>query len=182
MKQNLAEYKNVMTKKNQLARLLWGIVWGMFAKFLPRSCGCGWKRFLLRLFGAKLASTAVIYSTTRIYMPWHLEMGEYSCLADDVNCYNVAPVKIGNNTTVSQGTYICTASHDISKQNLPLLYEPVEIKDSVWVAAEAFIGPGVTVGEGAVVAARACVVKNVEPWSVVGGNPAKFLKKREIRL
>ena len=113
-------------------------------------------------------------------MPWNLEMGDYSCLADGVDCYNVAPVKIGNNSTVSQRTYLCSASHDITKSNLPLTFAPIEICDSVWVAAEAFIGPGVTVGVGSVVAARACVVKNVEPWTVVGGNPAKFIKKREI--
>ena len=181
MKQaDLSQYKNAMSRKNQIMRLIWTLVWGLFAKPLPRSIGCGWKRFLLRMFGAKLSSTAVVYSTTKVYMPWNLEMGDYSCLADGVDCYNVAPIKIGNNTTVSQRTYLCSASHDITKSNLPLTFSPIEICDSVWVAAEAFIGPGVTVGQGAVVAARACVVKDVEPWTVVGGNPAKFIKKREI--
>ena len=181
MKQaDLSQYKNAMSRKNQIMRLVWTLVWGIFAKPLPRSLGCGWKRFLLRMFGAKLSSTAVVYSTTKVYMPWNLEMGDYSCLADGVDCYNVAPIKIGNNTTVSQRTYLCSASHDITKSNLPLTFSPIEICDSVWIAAEAFIGPGVTVGQGAVVAARACVVKDVEPWTVVGGNPAKVIKKREI--
>lgn len=180
-KVDLSQYKNAMSCGNQILRLVWSVVWNVFARPLPRSLGCGWKRFLLRLFGAKLAPTAVVYSTTRIYMPWQLEMGEYSCLADGVDCYNVAPVRIGSHSTVSQRTFLCTASHDISRGNLPLTTAPIVIGDGVWVAADAFVGPGVTVGEGAVVGARAAVFKNVEPWTVVGGNPAKFLKKREIQ-
>ncbi|MBR6371671.1 MAG: putative colanic acid biosynthesis acetyltransferase [Victivallales bacterium] len=107
-------------------------------------------------------------------------MGEHSCLADEVDCYNVAPVKIGDNTTVSQKSYICTASHDITKSNLPLITAPIVIADQVWIGADAFIGMGVTVGQGAVVGARASVYKDVEAWTVVGGNPAKFIKRRAI--
>ncbi len=178
---DLSEYKNDLSRWNQLARLVWMVVWGIFARWLPRSMGSGWKRFLLRLFGAKLASSSVVYSSVRIYMPWHLEMGVHSCLADDVDCYNVAPVKIGDHTTVSQKAYLCTASHDITKGNLPLITAPIVIEDQVWVAADAFVGMGVTIGQGAVVGARACVYKDVEAWTVVGGNPARELKKRELK-
>ena len=107
-------------------------------------------------------------------------MGEHSCLADEVDCYNVAKVGIGDNTTVSQKSYLCTASHDITKSNIPLITAPIVIEDQAWVGADAFIGMGVTVGQGAVVGARASVYKNVEPWTVVGGNPAKFIKKRTV--
>ena len=107
-------------------------------------------------------------------------MGEHSCLADEVDCYNVAPVKIGDNTTVSQKSYLCTASHDITKVNIPLITAPIVIEDQAWIAADAFIGMGVTVGQGAVVGARASVYKDVEAWTVVGGNPAKFIKRRVI--
>ena len=127
-----------------------------------------------------MSKTAVVYSSTRIYAPWNLEMGEHSCLADEVDCYNVAPVKIGDNTTISQKSYLCTASHDITKINIPLITAPIVIEDQAWVAADAFIGMGVTVGQGAVVGARASVYKDVEPWTVVGGNPAKIIKKRVI--
>ena len=150
------------------------------ARWLPRSLGCGWKRFILRCFGARLAKTAVVYSSTRIYAPWNLEMGEHSCLADDVDCYNVDKVKVGANTTVSQKSYLCTASHDITKPNLPLVTAPIVIEDQVWIGADAFIGMGVTVRQGAVVGARASVYKDVEGWTVVGGNPAKFIKERKI--
>jgi len=141
----------------------------------------GWKRFLLRLFGARIADTASVYSSATVFMPWNLEMRDYACIADGVDCYNAAPVTIGVNATVSQRAYLCTASHDISSPHHEQTQRPIVIEDRAWVAAEAFIGPGVTVGRGAVVGARGCVFKNVEPWTVVGGNPAKLIKKRVIK-
>ena len=177
---DLSQYQNKLSRLHQLKRLLWGLVWLALVRWLPRSLGCGWKRLLLRLFGAKLSSTAVVYSSTRIYAPWNLEMGHHSCLADEVDCYNVAPVTIGDNTTVSQKSYLCTASHDITKPDLPLITAPIHIEDQVWVRADAFIGMGVTVSQGAVVGARASVYKDVPPWTVVGGNPARKIKDRII--
>lgn len=178
---DLSRYKNSLSTKHQIIRLLWSIVWGTLARPLPRSVGTGWKRILLRLFGAKIASTAVVYSSAKVYFPANLVMGEYSCLASDVNCYNVAPIIIRDNTTVSQGTYLCTASHDITNALNPLITAPIIIEDQAWIAADAFVGMGVTVGQGAVVGARAAVFKDVEPWTVVGGNPAKFIKQRIIK-
>lgn len=179
-KVDLSGYRNNLGFKNQLARFAWTVVWAIFARPIPRSLCNGWKLFLLRIFGAKLNKHAVVYSGARIYMPWNLEMDEYSCLSSEVECYNVAKIKIGAHATVSQKTFLCTASHDISKSNNPLIYSSIIIGDQVWVAADAFIGPGVKIGEGAVVGARACVFKDVEPWSVVGGNPARFIKTRVI--
>lgn len=178
---DLSKYHNKLGRKHQLIRLLWSIVWGLLARPLPRSVGTGWKRILLRLFGAKIASTAVVYSSAKVYFPANLVMGEYSCLASDVNCYNVAPIIIKDNTTVSQGAYLCTASHDITNALNPLVTAPIIIEDQAWIAADAFVGMGVTVGQGAVVGARAAVFKDVEPWTVVGGNPAKFIKQRIIK-
>lgn len=175
---DLSKYKNALSRKNQLIRMVWSIVWGVFARPLPRSVGSGWKRFLLRLFGAKIAPTAIVYSSAKVYYPANLIMETYACLASDVDCYNVAPVHIGANSTISQGAYLCTASHDITNPLNPLITAPIVIEDQAWVAAGAFIGMGVTVGQGAVVGARSAVFKSVEPWTVVGGNPVKFIKKR----
>ena len=177
---DLSRYHNALGRKHQLLRLLWGMVWNVFARPLPRSMGSGWKRFLLRLFGAKIHPTAVVYSSAKVYYPANLILERYACLASDVDCYNVAPIRIGANSTVSQGAYLCTASHDITNPLNPLITAPIVIEDQAWVAAGAFVGMGVTVGQGAVVGARAAVFKNVEPWTVVGGNPAKFIKKRII--
>lgn len=178
---DLSKYHNALSRKHQLIRLLWTIVWSIFARPLPRSVCSGWKRFLLRLFGAKIDSTAVVYSSAKIYYPANLVMDRFACLASDVDCYNVDLIKIGANTTVSQGAYLCTASHDIANPLNPLITAPIIIEDQVWVGAKAFIGMGVTIGQGAVVGATASVYKDVAAWTVVGGNPAKFIKKRMIQ-
>lgn len=178
---DLSKYENHLGRKHQVIRLVWGIVWPLGTWFLPRSMGMGWKRFILRVFGAKIHPTANIYSSAKIYYPANLTMEEYSCLASEVDCYNVAPIVVGANTTVSQGAYLCTASHDITDRLNPLITAPIILKDQAWIGAKAYIGMGVTIGQGAVVGATASVYKDVEPWTVVGGNPARVLKKRELK-
>ena len=108
-------------------------------------------------------------------------MKDYSCLASDVDCYNVDIIEIGNYSTVSQGTFLCTASHDVMSNGHELITAPIIIGDNAWIGAKAYIGMGVNIGNGVVVGATASVYKSVEPWSVVGGNPAKFIKKRVLR-
>ncbi len=175
---DLSKYHNALSRKNQMVRMAWSVVWGIFARPLPRSVGSGWKRFLLRLFGAKIAPTAIVYSSAKVYYPANLVMDDYACIASDVDCYNVAPIHIGANSTVSQGAYLCTAGHDITNPLNPLITAPIVIEDQAWVAAGAFISMGLTIGQGAVVGARSAVFKSVAPWAVVGGNPAKFIKER----
>ena len=178
---DLSKYENHLGKKHQVVRLAWGITWALCASWLPRSVGKGWKRLLLRAFGAKMGRNSNVYSSAKVYYPANLVMGDNTCLASDVECYNVAPIILENNVTVSQGTYLCTASHDIEDPKHPLITAPIVLKNQSWVGAKAYIGMGVTVGQGAVVGATASVYKNVEPWTVVGGNPAKFIKRRVIK-
>lgn len=108
-------------------------------------------------------------------------MGEDSCLSENVDCYSVDKIILGKCVTISQGASLCCASHDITSPIMELVHKPIVIKDNVWVAARAFIGPGVTLGEGSVVGACAVVTHDVEPWTVVVGNPARPIKKRELR-
>lgn len=176
-----SQYVSHLGLKHRITRMLWSLCWGLMASWLPRSLGSGWKRFLLRLFGAKIAKTAVVYSTAKVYYPANLTMGDYACIASDVDCYNVAPIYIGKFATVSQGAMLCTASHDIFSSNHELITAPIMISDQVWVGARAFVGMGVSLGEGSVVGACAAVFKSVNPWDVVGGNPAKFIKKRMLK-
>ena len=178
---DLSGYENRLGRKHQAVRMLWNILWPLTTWFLTRSLGMGWKRSLLRMFGAKVHPTAQVYSSARIYYPANLTMEAYSCLADGVECYNVAPVTVGAHSTISQGTLLCTASHDITDSHHRLVTAPIMIEDQVWIGARAYIGMGVVVRQGAVVGATASVYKTVEPWTVVGGNPARFIKKREIR-
>jgi putative colanic acid biosynthesis acetyltransferase WcaF len=107
-------------------------------------------------------------------------MGKYSCLANDVDCYSVAPIKLGAYVTVSQYAFLCTATHDYEDSDFKLVTKPIEIADHAWVGARAFIGPGVRIGEGAVVGATASVYRDVPEWTVVGGNPARVIKKRVV--
>jgi putative colanic acid biosynthesis acetyltransferase WcaF len=177
---NLSGYKDSISKYQKLKLLTWSVVWSIFARSFPRSFGRKWKIFLLRMFGANIHITSNIYSSVRIYAPWNLVMKEYSSLGPEVDCYNVDKIIIGANTSISQKCYLCSASHDFSDVRHPLITKPIIIHDQVWIGAAAFIGMGVTIGQGAVVGATASVYKDVEPWTVVGGNPAKFIKKREI--
>jgi len=181
LKIDLSKYKNTLSVSNQIYRFIWNIVWTIFARPFPRSIANNWKLLLLKLFGANIHPTAKVYSSARIYMPSNLIMHEYSCIAAEVDCYNTDIIEIGAHTTISQKVYLCASSHDITKSNNPLITAPIIIKDQAWVAAGAFISMGITVGQGAVVGACACVFKDVDPWTVVGGNPAKFLKEREVK-
>ena len=166
---------------NIFRRVIWNVCWTLLARPFSKSMFMPWKRFLLRLFGAKITNTSGVYPSASIFMPWNLEMKEHAVIGPGVDCYNAAPIVIGNYAVVSQRSFLCTASHDITSASHPQIEKPIIIEDRAWVAAEAFVGPGVTIGEGAVVGARACVFKDVEPWTVVGGNPAKFIKKRIIK-
>jgi putative colanic acid biosynthesis acetyltransferase WcaF len=173
-------HKNAPDFRNKLARFVWNISWFFLARPIPRRMLNGWKIFLLRSFGAKVHRSAVVYSNARIYMPWNLEMGEFAILGAEVDCYNVDRIKIGANAMISQKAYLCTASHSITESDMPLITSPITIGEQTWIAADSFIGMGVTVGQGAVVGARSSVYKDVEPWTVVGGNPARFIKYRQI--
>ncbi len=178
-KYTIEKYKNTFSYKNKIYRLLWLIVSVLFFRLFGGILFNSWRVFLLKLFGAKIGKGSVVYSSVKILKPNNLEIGEYSCLGPDVKLHLDKTI-IGSKVTISQGSYLCSASHDIAYINKPFISQPIIIKDFAWVGAEAFIGMGVTIGEGAVVGARACVFKDVEPWTVVGGNPAKFIKKREI--
>ena len=180
MNQN-EEFISPYTTHDRIKRIIWMIFWTILARPFPRSLANKWKIFLLRSFGAKIAKNAYVYSSANIFMPWNLIMEEHACIASGVDCYNAAPIIIKKNATVSQRTYLCTASHNISSSLQEQIEKPIIIEPNAWVAAEAFIGPGVTIGEGAVVGARACVYKDVKPWTVVGGNPAKYIKDRIIK-
>jgi putative colanic acid biosynthesis acetyltransferase WcaF len=139
----------------------------------------GWRRFLLRLFGAKMGLGTFAYPSVQIWAPWNLVMGDHSCLSHFVDCYCVDKVTLGHHATVSQYSHLCTASHDYNKADMPLISAPIVIADFAWVTADVFVGPGVTVSEGAVIAARSTVTRDVPPWTVVAGAPAKFVRLRD---
>ena len=173
-------YKDLMPLSSRLGRILWNLVW--FLLFLPSPRYLFfWRCFLLRLFGAKIGSGAHIYPSAKIWAPWNLEMGDRSSLGVGVNCYCMDKISIGENATISQGAHLCAGTHDIRDPQFQLMTKPIVVGRNAWVAAEAFIGPGVTVGEGAVIGARAVVFRDVAAWVVAAGNPAKRIGNRKLR-
>ncbi len=148
-------------------------------RFSPRPC-FGWRRFILRCFGARIGQDVHIYNSAQIYFPWNLEVGDWSAIGEKALIYNLGMVTIGQKVTISHCAHLCAGTHDYRRIDLPLLRPPIVIKDEAWICSDAFIGPGVIVGHGAVVGARSVAMKNVDAWTVVGGNPAQFIKKREM--
>jgi len=185
--ENLDKAKNVIEHRfdpnfsfsHRLVRLVWILTWGCLAAWTPPQFG-RWRRFLLRLFGARLHPTAQVRGGARIWYPPNLEMEAYSVLAGGVQCYNMAPIVIGENAVVSQRAFLCGGTHDYSKASFPLQVRPIRIGKNAWVASEAFVGPGVTIPDGCVIGARAVVSGVLEPWSVYAGNPAKKVKLRRF--
>lgn len=165
---------------NRIARVVWGIVWSLFYRPSPRPFH-RWRRFLLRLFGAKLGVGTHPYPRVRIWAPWNLEMGDHSSLANDVDCYCVAPIRLGRYVTVSQYSFLCAASHDETDPRMPLTTAPISIGDRAWIAADVFIAPGVSIGEGAMICARSSVFKSIAAWTVAAGTPARPIRGRVLR-
>jgi putative colanic acid biosynthesis acetyltransferase WcaF len=175
---DLSKYKSDFSVKNKIVRVLWNIVYVILFRPFSLPFFRKWRIFLLNSFSAKVSYKSLVHSSARVWGPWNLVMEEYSCMGKEVDCYNQGLIVIKKNAVVSQKTYLCASSHDISSVDHTLIKSFVIIEEQAWVAADAFIGPGVTIGKGAVVGARSAVFKDVEPWAVVGGNPAKFIKKR----
>lgn len=168
-----------LNTSNKFARALWNVVWLMLYRPSPILLH-GWRRLLLRSFGARVGAGAHPYPSARVWAPWNLVMGEHSCLSHQVDCYCVDKIRIGAYATVSQYSFLCTASHDYTDLNMPLVSAPLSIGDRAWITADVFVAPGVSIGEGAVVLARSSVFHDVEPWMVVAGNPAKPVKPRVL--
>lgn len=175
---NLSDY--VEKKPHRMRRIVWAVINASVYRLMGGRIGWPIRKLLLKSFGAKIDRKAYIYARCVIFAPWNLVV-ERACIGPRTEIYNKAPIRIGNDSVISQGSFLCAASHDISSKMLPLKTASITIENNVWIASDAFIGMGVTIGEGAVVGARAAVFKNVEPWTVVGGNPAKFIKKRIIK-
>lgn len=159
-------------------RAAWGLAKPLF-RFSPRTF-FGWRNMLLRLLGARIGEQVHIYGTAQVYFPWNLEIGDWSAIGEHAIIYNLGMVRIGRHVTVSQRAHVCAGTHDYTDAALPLLKPPIVIEDQAWICADAFVGPGVTVGEGAVAGARAVIMRNVEPWAVMAGNPARKIKQRVL--
>lgn len=138
----------------------------------------GWRRALLRIFGAKIGKGVLIRPSVRITYPWKLSIGDYSWIGDEVVLYSLGEIKIGDNAVISQRSYLCAGSHDYRSKEFAIFSLPIIIEDQAWLATDVFIGPGVTIGKAAVVGARSSVFKSLEGKKVYAGNPAKIINER----
>ena len=160
-------------------RILWSLI-SPFFHFSPRNFFF-WRSFLLRLFGARIGNNVNIYPSAKIYIPWNLKVDDFSSIGEWVLIYNLGKVSIGKAVTISHKAHICSGTHKYQEPELPLVKNPITINNYVWICSEAFIGPGCKIGEGAILGARTVAIKNVNSWEIVGGNPAKFIKKRKMQ-
>jgi putative colanic acid biosynthesis acetyltransferase WcaF len=165
------------TSGEMIRRILWTVAQPLF-RFSPRPC-FGWRRFLLRAFGAKIGRRVHVYPSATIYFPWNLRVEDESAIGEQAFIYNLGPVTLGSRVTISHRAHLCAGTHDHTKADFPLLRPAIVIGSDAWICADAFVGPGVTVGEGAIVGARAVAIKDVNPRTIVVGNPARETKKRQ---
>ena len=168
------------TLRNRILRALWGIACTLLFRWTPRPLHA-WRAVVLRLFGARLGRACVVYPGVRIWAPWNLVMEDQAVLGQGVVCYNMATITVGRRAIVSQGAHLCTGTHDYEDPTFQLVARPITIGAEAWICAEAFLAPGVTIGEGAVIGARALVTRDMPAWMVCAGMPAKPIKPRVIR-
>jgi putative colanic acid biosynthesis acetyltransferase WcaF len=161
--------------RNRLARFGWGLVQGTLFRLSPRPLH-GWRRWLLRCAGATVGRDCHVYPAARIWAPWNLRLGDVVAIADDVEIYNPAAVTIGSYATISQGAFLCGATHDYRRASFPTVARPITIETQAWIAARAIVVPGVRVGPGCVVGAGSVVTRDLPAWTVCAGNPCRVLK------
>jgi putative colanic acid biosynthesis acetyltransferase WcaF len=164
---------------NRMARIVWSVVYILLFRYSPRPFH-EYRSFILRVFGAKVGQGVHVYPGAKIWAPWNLELKSECGVADGVDLYCQGKITLGYRSIISQRVFLCAGTHDYTDQGHPLITAPIIIGDHAWVAAEAFIHPGIIIGEGAVIGARAVVTKDMPAWTVCAGHPCKPLKPRII--
>lgn len=165
------------TFRHRLERGLWSLAWTLFAAWTPAPLH-RWRVWIVRLFGGRVHFTARIYGSARIWYPKLLRMDEFACIGPRVTCYSMGNIWLKKGAIVSQGAHLCAGTHDIADPHFQLIVGPIVIGERAWVAAEAFVGPGVTIGDGAVLGARGVLFRDAAERTVYVGNPAVAIKHR----
>lgn len=164
---------------NRLLRVIWMLSWLIFARFTPPPLH-RWRRLILRAFGAQIGLGARVHGSASVWLPSNLELGNKVLIGPGVRLYNQGRISIGAKSVISQRAHICASTHDLRDPLFQLVLRPVTIGRQCWVAAEAFVGPGVTMGDQAVLGARGALFSDAVPAGVYSGNPAVFVKQRQL--
>ncbi|MBC8166517.1 MAG: putative colanic acid biosynthesis acetyltransferase [Bryobacteraceae bacterium] len=168
------------TLHQRSAMLLWELCWFVFCRWTPKPFNA-WRLFWLRLFGATIYGTPFVHQRARVQIPWHLTLHDRSCLGDRTNAYSLGEIEIEAGAVVGQEVYLCTGTHDFETPELPLVTRKIVVGRDAFLGARAFVLPGVTIGEGAIVGAGSVVTTNLEPFTVNAGNPCRMLRRRTSR-
>ncbi|MEX0876983.1 MAG: WcaF family extracellular polysaccharide biosynthesis acetyltransferase [Phycisphaerales bacterium] len=167
------------TRSEKIRRFLWGVVQGTVFRYSPRRAD-SWRAWLLRRFGARVGRVKLLRSTVRVEVPWNIEIGDGAQIGDGVYLYSLGPISIGDHTVVSQFCHLCAGTHDFERTDFPLLRVPIRIGSRCWIAAETFVGPGVTIADGVVVGARSSAIRDLPAWTICVGVPAAPRGKRYL--
>lgn len=166
---------------NRARRAVWNLCWLLLYRPSPRPLH-GWRALLLRLFGARLGPECHFYPASRVWAPWNLRCADHVAAGDGVEIYNPSPMELASHVILSQGCYLCGATHDYNDPDFPLVAYTMRFGAYSWICARAQVGPGVQVGEGAVLGLGSVATRDLAPWTVYGGNPAQPLRERTRHL
>ncbi|MDX2116490.1 MAG: putative colanic acid biosynthesis acetyltransferase [Planctomycetota bacterium] len=172
-----ARHISPFSRREKVGRLAWALVQGTLFRY-SFTTWYRWRNTLLRLFGARVHPSCRIRRTARFECPWNFTAGPNCAIGEHAIVYALGPITLGRRVSVSQYSHLCAGTHDFTRRDLPLIRPHVTLKDDSWLGADAFVGPGVTLHEGALLGARASAFKDLEPWTMYGGNPAKPIRKR----
>ena len=156
---------------------LWWVVQATLFAWSPQFL-YGWRRWLLRRFGARVGRGVIVRPTARVQFPWKVELGEYCWIGDDVGLYSLGPITVGAHAVVSQRSYLCTGSHRLADPAFPIYAESIIVGPECWIATDVYVGPGVTIGRGTLVGARSSVYADLPPGQICLGNPARVVRPR----
>lgn len=175
--QQQSAYVSPFSLREKMGRFAWELIWALFCAWTPKPLN-GWRLFWLKCFGATVEGKPFVHQNARIQIPWNLTLRDRSCLGDRANAYSLGEIELAEGSTVAQEAYLCTGTHDFDHPALHLRVAKITIGPDAFVSARAFIMPGIVVGEGAIVGACSVVTKDVSPWMIVAGNPAREIGRR----
>ena len=159
--------------------ILWWLIQGVLFPLSLHNLN-GFRAWLLRLFGAEIGKKVVIRPSARFVYPWKVVIGDYSWIGDDVVLYSVERISIGSHCVISQKSYLCTGSHDLTDSSFSLITAPINIGNGVWVASDCFVAPGVAIGANSVIGARSSVFRNIPAQKIAWGSPCISHRNRTI--
>jgi putative colanic acid biosynthesis acetyltransferase WcaF len=159
---------------------LWWLVQSLLFAPSPQAL-YGWRRFLLRMFGAQIGPGVLLRPSVRVTYPWKVTIGAHSWIGDHVELYSLGPITIGDNVVISHGSYLCTGTHDTEAPAFDIVASPIVVEPEVWIASQVFVSPGVTIGRGAVIGARSLVTHDIPALAKAVGHPAKVVGSRRTR-